>query len=56
MIVADKETALVLQVQLGLETVGIDFADNLLFKLLEVNNPSLTFQILHVVIGEIENG
>jgi hypothetical protein len=49
-VVADEETALVLQVQLSLETISINLADNLLLQFVEENLASLVFQVFNVMV------
>ncbi len=55
MVVTDKETALILQVELRLESACLNLADYFLFQFFEVNLPSLIFEILHMVVGEVED-
>ena len=50
MVIADEETALILQIQLRSEAISINLADNLLLQFIEVNLPSLVLQILHVMV------
>lgn len=55
MIVADEESALVLQVEMVGETFCIDFVDNLLFGLFEKGSPTLV-QLLGMMGGQIKDG
>ena len=54
-VVADEETALILQTQLRFETICINLTDNLLLQFLKINLTSVTLQIINVMVRKIEN-